>query len=66
MICLCEFNAKNIKGAKKSTIKLEKDGPYYYWLTYYGDRSTKYINIEDAKRDAIELYGNWNGFKLLI
>ena len=63
---LAQFRAKNIKDNDLTTAFVEYENGWYYHLTFWGDRSTRFRSLDEAKRDIKELYGNWHDFKLLV
>ena len=61
IIPIAEFKSKD----KTVTISVEKVDNCYYYLTDRGDRSMRYNNLSQATADIVDLYGKYNGFKLL-
>lgn len=65
-IAIAEFRAKNIKENHLTTVYVEYDNGHYYYLTFWGVRSTRYRNLDEAKKDIKDLYEKWHDFKLLV
>ena len=66
IIEVAEVWARNQPGTKRTTIKvLKADGGYYY-LTYWGDKSTFYRSLGHAIHDIDVLYGDWIDYKRLV
>lgn len=63
---ICEFRAQNKQENDIAFFEVEitKEGIYY--ITGRGERGHKYKSLTEAKYDAIELWGKWKDFKLLI
>lgn len=63
---VAEFRAKNLKENNMTFIEIEKFNGFWWYITFEGDRSTKYISINEAIEDIKSLYGNYIDFKILI
>lgn len=63
---VCEFRANNIKDNPLTTIELEFFNGSWWYITFKGERSYKYISLAEAKIDIISMYSNYKDFRMLI
>ena len=63
---VAEFRAKNLKENPMTFIEIEKFNGFWWYITFQGDRSKKYISVNEAIEDIISLYGNYIEFKILV
>lgn len=66
IIPIAEIWEHNIPNTKRTTLKVAKVNNGYYYLTYYGNKSTFYRALDHAKLDIQDTWGDWIDFKLLI
>ena len=63
---ICKFKAKNLTENPLSFIEIEYYKNHWWYINFKGERSYKFLSIEEAKNDIIDLYGNWLDFQILI
>lgn len=63
---ICEFRAKNIPENDLTYVEVEEENGVFFYINYYGDRSFRYNSLDEAKRDIVNLYGNYKDFRLLV